>query len=187
METIQPPLTVLLVAAIIVCALAVWALIELARTARSARSLADDTHERLMPLLDKSDVMVDAINAELLRIDAIITQVEEASARVSHASDTISGIVNTPAEIVTDMATRVRRAWKDRRRAAEQSADEQRREEDDDGLEGQRVDAPLEDGLVSRERTEEAPLTEPTESASAEHASANQPGHEPPIADETPA
>jgi len=189
LETIQPLLTVLLVAASIVCAVAVWALVELARTARSTRSLADDTHVRLIPLMDKVDVTVDAINAELLRIDAIITQVEEASARVSHASDTISGIVNTPAEIVNDMATRVRRVWKDRRRSAEQVAEEQRGEEDDDRLAEQTADRPLDDESVSRERADEAFPTELTaaEPTPGERPPEGQAGHGPPIVDETPA
>jgi len=123
LENVEPLLVVLLVAASALCGVAVWAIVELGRTARSARRLSDDTHERLIPLLDKADVTVDAVNAELLRIDAIITQFEDAGARVSHASDTISEIVNTPAEIVNDVAGRVRRAWKDRRRPSEESAD----------------------------------------------------------------
>jgi len=124
LETVEPLLVVLLVAASALCGVAVWAIVELGRTARSARKLSDDTHERLMPLLDKADVTVDAVNAELLRIDAIITQFEDAGARVSHASDTISDIVNAPAEIVNDVAGRVRRAWKDRRRASEEESAE---------------------------------------------------------------
>jgi len=123
LETVEPLLVVLLVAASVLCGIAMWALVELGKTARSIRRLSDDTQVRLVPLLDKTDVTVDAVNAELLRIDAIITQFEQAGARVSHASGTISEIVNAPAEIVNDVAGRVRRAWKDRRRGAEASSD----------------------------------------------------------------
>jgi len=119
LETTDVLLVVLLIAASVLCGVAIWALREMISTARSVRELSDDTRTRLVPLLDKADVTIDAVNAELLRIDAIITQVEEASARMSHASDTISDIVSTPAEIVNDVAGRVRRAWKDRRRAAD--------------------------------------------------------------------
>ena len=64
------------------CGVAIWALIEAVKTARSAQLLADDLDARLVPLLDKADVTVDAINAELLRIDEIVTRVEEVTDRV---------------------------------------------------------------------------------------------------------
>lgn len=115
------PTTVLvmvaLVAAVVLCGAGTWAAIELARTSRDLRASVRLTSQRLVPLLDKADVTVDAVNAELLRIDAIITQFEEAGARVSHASGTLSDIVNAPAEIVSDVAGRVRRAWKDRKQS----------------------------------------------------------------------
>lgn len=95
-----------------------WAFVETSRAMRSLKVLADDTHVRLNPLLDKADVTVDAVNAELLRIDGIITRFEDAGERVSSASGTISGIVHAPTELVSEMALRVRRAWKDRHREA---------------------------------------------------------------------
>ena len=112
----------LIIAAIIVCATAVWALIEVAKTARATREAASELHARLMPLLEKADVTVDAVNAELYRIDGIITRFETAGERVDAVSDTVSGIVNTPAELVNEFAGRMRRAFKDRRRASEATA-----------------------------------------------------------------
>jgi len=108
-----------LVAAIVLCGFGIWAAVEVARSARELRTSVREASSRLVPLLEKTDVTVDAFNAELLRADAIITQFEEAGARVSHASGTLSDIVNAPAEIVSEVADRVRRAWKDRRRATE--------------------------------------------------------------------
>jgi ABC-type transporter Mla subunit MlaD len=113
---------VALIAATTLCGVGVWAAIEIARTAREVRGSVGQTTERMVPLLDKADVTVDAVNAELLRVDAIITQFEDAGAKVSHASGTISEIVNAPAEIVSEVADRVRKAWKDRKRAAESAA-----------------------------------------------------------------
>lgn len=105
-----------LAAALAVCGFAVWALREVALAMKSVRRLSDGSRERLEPLLDKADVTVDAVNAELLRIDAIITQFETAGERVSSASGTISGIVHAPSELVSEVAERVRRAWKDRKK-----------------------------------------------------------------------
>ncbi len=122
MEPVSVLVVIALVAATTLCCVGVWAAIELARTAREARASIGETSTRLIPLLDKADVTVDAVNAELLRIDAIITQFEDAGTKVSQASGTLSEIVNAPAEIVSEVADRVRRAWKDRKRTAEAAA-----------------------------------------------------------------
>ena len=83
-------LAVLLVCASALCGVAIWALTESVKTARSARQLADDLDARLVPLLDKADVTVDAMNAELLRIDQIVTRVEEVTDRVSDTSRVVA-------------------------------------------------------------------------------------------------
>lgn len=117
-------LGVLLALACGLCAVGIWALIEAARASRSARVLADDMDARMVPLLDKADVTVDALNAELLRIDSIVTTVEEITDRVDNTSRTVQDVANAPAEIVTDIADRVRRAWKNRQaQAAANSAE----------------------------------------------------------------
>ena len=121
-------LGVLLVVAIAACAAVIWALSEGVKTARSARTLADDLDARLVPLLDKADVTVDALNAELLRIDNIVSRIEEVTERVESTSRTVQGVANAPGEIVTDIADRVRRAWK-RRGAEAPVAGEARRAE----------------------------------------------------------
>lgn len=104
---------VLIALASVVCVLAIRALQVVTRTARSLEAVLRD---QVVPLLAKADVTVDAVNAEILRIDAIITSVEETSSRVSSASGTIHDIVTAPVEIVSGVADRVRRAWKDRHR-----------------------------------------------------------------------
>lgn len=108
--------TVLVLGGIVVLGLAVWAVFELVAAARAVRNLSEEMRERLVPLLDKADVTIDATNAELLRIDAAITRFEEVSVRVAAASGTLTEIVQHPAEVVSGVAERVRRAWKDRRR-----------------------------------------------------------------------
>ena len=60
---------------------------------------------------------MDAFNAELLRVDAIVTQFEEVSDRVESTSTTVQDVANAPVEIVTDVADRVRRAWRTRKSA----------------------------------------------------------------------
>jgi len=111
-------LIVLLVAASAACGFVIWAVIELVATLRSTRKLADDLDASLMPLLEKTDVTVDSINIELLRIDEIVTRVEEVTDRVSATSRTVQEVANAPAEIVNEIAVRVRSAFKSRKHAS---------------------------------------------------------------------
>jgi hypothetical protein len=113
-------LTVLVVVASILCVAGIWAAVEAARASRSLKTLAENLDARVMPLLEKADVTFDAVNAELLRADAIVSRIEEITDRVESTSRTVQGVANAPAEIVTDIADRVRRAWK--RRQAESAA-----------------------------------------------------------------
>jgi len=118
--TITVLLGILLVVATAMCGVAIWALTEGVKTARSMRILADNLDEHAMPLIEKADVTVDALNIELLRIDQIVTSAEEITDRVQSTSRTVQEVANAPAEIVTDIADRVRRAWK--RRQAEHAS-----------------------------------------------------------------
>lgn len=101
MDTVSVLVIVLIVAAIAVCGVAVFALVELISTLRSTRVLADDLDSRLVPLLDKADVTVDAINAELLRVDAIVTSMEEVSETVTSATNAVRGAAQAPSAALT--------------------------------------------------------------------------------------
>ena len=115
-------LIVLLVVATGTCGFVIWAVFELVKTLGSTRVLAEHLDASLIPLLSKADVTVDALNAELLRIDEIVTSIEEVTHRVSSTSRTVQEVANAPAEIVGGLAQRVRRllmARRQRRAAAE--------------------------------------------------------------------
>lgn len=123
-------LGVLIVTAIVTCGVAIWALLETVKTARSLARLADDLDVRLVPLVEKADVTVDAINVELLRIDGIVTRFEEIGHRVDETTRTVSEVANAPAEIVTDLADKVRRAWRSRKQHGSQHDGEHSPEQD---------------------------------------------------------
>lgn len=114
MEAVDALLSALVIVALITCATAIWALVEIVRSVRSAKALADDTRQRLIPLLDKLDITIDAVNAELLRVDLIVTKFEDVSDRLSNASDTISDLANVPERIAGGIADKVR-SWRTRR------------------------------------------------------------------------
>lgn len=70
------------------------------------QAAVEEVRERLVPLLDKADVTVDAVNAELLRIDAIVSQAEE----VGDAVSTASGFIRSPVNSAANGIARIARA-----------------------------------------------------------------------------
>lgn len=100
---------ILLLAGIVFCAVGTWAFVWLASASRRVNSLAEDMQSRVIPLAEKTDVTVDALNAELLRVDMIVTQIEDASARVAAASSAVHSVVNAPLGAVSELGDRLRR------------------------------------------------------------------------------
>lgn len=121
MDLISVLLAVLIVAATVLCAVATVAVRHLGTSARSIKRLADDTHSRLTPLLDKADVTVDALNAELLRVDMLVTRFEDAADRVSQTATTLHEIANAPERIAGGIAEKVR-SWRGRKAPARDEA-----------------------------------------------------------------
>ncbi|MRS13126.1 MAG: hypothetical protein EG823_08700 [Actinobacteria bacterium] len=87
-------LTVVTIVLVLVALYAVYALVKALRNLLSA---VEDIRSRLVPLLDKADITVDAFNAELLRLDAIVTQAEGVGDAVSTASEFLRSPVNSAA------------------------------------------------------------------------------------------
>lgn len=88
---------------------AIWALVVVVGTARSTRRLVEDLDEKLPPLIDKADGTLDSVNAEMARVDDIVTQLEEVSDRVSSTTRVASEIVNAPAAAVAGLGGGLRR------------------------------------------------------------------------------
>ncbi|MDY0087681.1 MAG: hypothetical protein RBS78_03940 [Coriobacteriia bacterium] len=107
----------LIVAGLAVCGFLVFALVEAVKTLRSMRVLSDDMGQRIPPLIDKIDVTVDALNAEMLRVDAIIDDFEQISSRVSNTVSTVQDAVSAPANAVSSAGERIRVAWNRARHA----------------------------------------------------------------------
>lgn len=108
MDAVSVLVIVLVVAAIAVCAVAVFALIEAVSTLRSARCFFTDVEARLVPLLEKADITVDALNAELLRVDSIVTSLEEVSDTVTTATSAVREAAHAPSAALNAMGTRLR-------------------------------------------------------------------------------
>lgn len=103
---------VALLSATALSGVAIYGIIEAVATLRSVRKLSDDMQTRLVPLIEKANVTVDAFNAELLRIDGIVTQIEEVSDRVSCTTNAVQDAVHGPMEAVSNMGARLRSVLK---------------------------------------------------------------------------
>lgn len=88
----------LTVVALVLCVAAIYAVVIIVRAVREVRAAVEDVRARLVPLLEKADITIDAANAELLRLDAIVTQAEGVGEAVSTASGFIRSPVNSAAQ-----------------------------------------------------------------------------------------
>ena len=90
----------------------IYAAIIFVQTLRDVQTTLVDVRERVVPLLDKVDITVDALNAELLRVDGIVTDIEEVSGAVSSATD----IIRTPVDALAGLGGRIARSFSRARR-----------------------------------------------------------------------
>ena len=100
---------VLTIVAIVLAVAAIYGVFVLVRAVKDLQMAAEDVRSRLVPLLDKADVTIDALNAELLRLDAIMSQAEGVGEAVSTASEFIRSPVNTAAQGIARLARSFRK------------------------------------------------------------------------------
>jgi hypothetical protein len=84
--------------AIVLSLVAIYGIVVVIRAVRDVQAAVEDVRVRLIPLLEKADVTIDAANVELLRLDAIVSQAEGVTDAVSTASEFIRSPVNTAAQ-----------------------------------------------------------------------------------------
>jgi hypothetical protein len=86
----------------------VWAVVELVGTARSVKSLTDELGSTLPPLIERANLTLDNMNAELARMDGVVTQLEEVSDRVNSTTRAAQEIVEAPAAAVSGLGAGMR-------------------------------------------------------------------------------
>jgi uncharacterized protein YoxC len=111
MEVSEGLVIALILAALAVCGFAVFALVEMVKTLRSVRTLSDELNRSVPPLIEKADAAVDVLSLELLRVDTIIGEVEDLSARIGRTVDVVQDTVNMPVNAVNAAGERIRGAW----------------------------------------------------------------------------
>ncbi|MCL4079174.1 hypothetical protein MX659_06185 [Coriobacteriia bacterium Es71-Z0120] len=108
------PLSIVLaVLGIVALGVAIYAAVEVVRLAHRTERVVAHLEQTLPPLLEKIDVAVDAANVELLRIDGIVSDVENVSDTVSTATD----VIKSPVEALSSLGGRIARAISRARRS----------------------------------------------------------------------
>lgn len=87
----------------------------LAKTSEEATKTMTEIRETTLPIVSKAEVTIDALNAEMLRVDGIITSLEQTSEKVATASETVTGLMNAPVEIVSGVTDRVLSMWRQKK------------------------------------------------------------------------
>ena len=87
----------------------------LARTSEETSKTMSEIRDAALPIVSKAEVTIDALNAEMLRVDGIITSLEQTSEKVANASDTVTGLMNAPVEIVSGVTDRVLSMWRQKK------------------------------------------------------------------------
>lgn len=100
---------VLYVVLIALGGVAVWGLPQLVASAQSVKRLSDELHATLPGLIERADSTLVAVNTELVRVNGVVTQLEEVSDRVSNATRAAQEIVDLPVAAVSGLAERARR------------------------------------------------------------------------------
>ncbi|MBN2848170.1 MAG: hypothetical protein JXP72_06950 [Coriobacteriia bacterium] len=100
---------VLTIVATVLALAAIYGVFVLVKAVKDLQTAAEDVRSRLVPLLEKADVTIDALNAELLRLDAIVSQAEGVGEAVSTASEFIRSPVNTAAQGIARLARSFRK------------------------------------------------------------------------------
>lgn len=123
----------------------------LAKTSDETTKTISELRDSIVPIINKAEVTVDALNAEMVRVDGIISSLEETTARVNDASEKVTGIVNAPAEVVSGVADRMLSMWREKK--AEQKAHQlEQRVASSDSATGQEGEAAQKQGAKQKKK-----------------------------------
>ena len=84
-------------------------------TMKSVQNIAADAEKevapaltKVNPMVDKAELMLDTVNLEMLRVDAILEDVEQITDVASKAATTVDAVTSAPADAVTSIVDRIR-------------------------------------------------------------------------------
>jgi ABC-type Fe2+-enterobactin transport system substrate-binding protein len=87
----------------------IWAVREVVLSVRSTRRFYDQMHATVPGLIERADATLGAINSELVRVNGVVSQLEEVSDRVTSTTRAAQEMVEGPVAVVTNVAEGARR------------------------------------------------------------------------------
>lgn len=97
------------VTAIVVLIVAGWGVVQVVDAARSVRRVADELHATVPGVIERADETLTAFNAELIRMDGVVAQLEEVADRVTNTTRAAQEMVDAAGASVTGLAAGARR------------------------------------------------------------------------------
>ncbi|MCL2882650.1 MAG: hypothetical protein FWF45_07200 [Coriobacteriia bacterium] len=88
-------------------------------TVKEAQTTIREVRDTTVPILEKASVTVDAANAELLRLDALIGAVEEAGTKAISTVGAATELAQKPVDLLNSVTNKLRRGWKERQASAQ--------------------------------------------------------------------
>ena len=82
---------------------------------KEAETTIKEVRETTVPIIEKANVSVDAVNAELLRLDALIGAVEEAGTKAISTVGAATELAQKPVDLLNNVTDKLRRGWKERK------------------------------------------------------------------------
>ncbi|MEI8335135.1 MAG: hypothetical protein WCH74_14965 [Chloroflexota bacterium] len=108
-------LIVLVLVAIAALSVTIWALVRAVDTMASVKQLADDTDRDLVPLMAKADATLDSVNAELSRVEGVVSQVREVTDSVVETKRAADRVVDEAAVGAVRIGRSIAEAWRKRK------------------------------------------------------------------------
>lgn len=108
-------MAVLVVLGAIALIVLIVVLVRVAGTMKSVQNMAAEAEKevnpalaKVNPMVDKAELMLDTVNLEMLRVDAILEDVEQITDVAGKAATTVDTVTSAPAEAVTSLMDRIR-------------------------------------------------------------------------------
>ncbi|MCL2324040.1 MAG: hypothetical protein FWC48_00465 [Actinomycetia bacterium] len=87
-------------------------------TVKDAQTAIEEVRGKAVKVLDKADVAVDAVNADLLRLDMVLGSVEEVSTKALSTVGVARELVQKPSNLLNSVTEKLRWRFKERRAAS---------------------------------------------------------------------
>lgn len=106
---------ILVILGIAVLAFLVLILYRLSKTMKSVQNMAEEADKEITPVMkkvdpmvDKAELTIDTLNLEMLRVDAILEDMEQVTNVAGNAANTVDTVTSAPVDAVTSLVGYIR-------------------------------------------------------------------------------